>query len=450
MVTFQEHLSSLSNIIWGEYLLIPILAFVGIYLTIGLTAMPWRKIPLAMKILWQGQDEKKEQKGDISPFQALMTELAATVGTGNIVGVATAIYFGGPGAIFWMWIIALFGMATKYSEAVLAVTYREKDKNGNYVGGPMYYIKNGLNKHWRWMAGLFAFFGMFAAFGIGNMVQSNSVADEMFTTFKIPFWLTGITMSICVSVVIIGGVKSIAKVASKLIPFMAITYVLAALFIVLINFEKMPGVVTLIIDSAFNGAAASGGFLGASVWMAIRMGFARGIFSNEAGLGSASIAHAAAKTSNPVNQGMIAMLGVFIDTIIICSLTAFVILLTGAFESGHEGASMTSLAFSTALYGYGGYIVSFGLILFAFTTILGWSYYGERCASYLFGIRIIFIYRIFWIIAIFTGAIIKLEIVWIFADIANGLMALPNLIALLLLSPIIFIKTKDYFKKYNG
>ena len=213
----------------------------------------------------------------------------------------------------------------------------------------------------------------------------------MFTTFKIPFWLTGITMSICVSVVIIGGVKSIAKVASKLIPFMAITYVLAALFIVLINFEKMPGVVTLIIDSAFNGAAASGGFLGASVWMAIRMGFARGIFSNEAGLGSAPIAHAAAKTSNPVNQGMIAMLGVFIDTIIICSLTAFVILLTGAFESGHEGASMTSLAFSTALYGYGGYIVSFGLILFAFTTILGWSYYGERCASYLFGIRIIFI-----------------------------------------------------------
>ncbi|MAJ90877.1 MAG: sodium:alanine symporter family protein [Legionellales bacterium] len=449
MTTFQDNLSILSSVIWGEYLLIPILAFVGIYLTIGLIAMPWRKLPLAVQILWQGRKKENKESGDISPFQALMTELSATVGTGNIVGVATAIYFGGPGAIFWMWIIALFGMATKYSEAVLAVTYREKNENGDFVGGPMYYIKNGLNKNWRWMAGLFAFFGMFAAFGIGNMVQSNSVADEMFTTFKIPFWLTGMVMSLCVSIVIIGGVKRIAKVASKLIPFMAIIYVFAALIIVLINYDKIPSVVMLIIQSAFNGAAASGGFLGASVWMAIRMGFARGIFSNEAGLGSGPIAHAAAKTNNPVNQGMIAMLGVFVDTIIICSLTAFVILLTGAFESGHKGASMTSLAFSTGLYGYGGYIVSFGLILFAFTTILGWSYYGERCASYLFGIKIIFLYRFFWIIATFIGAVIKLELVWIFADIANGLMALPNLIALLLLSPVIFIKTKHYFNRHS-
>ena len=447
MVGLQEQLEILRDFIWGEYLLIPILAFVGVYLTIGLFAMPWRKIPLAISILWQGRDTTTQQKGDITPFQALMTELSATVGTGNIVGVATAIYFGGPGAIFWMWVIALFGMATKYAEAVLAITYRETDKNGNYVGGPMYYIRNGLGKNWRWMSGVFAFFAMFAAFGIGNMVQSNSVADEMFSTFQIPFWLTGLTMSIFVSIVIIGGVKRIAKVASKLIPLMAITYVITALIIVVINYNKIPEVITLIIESAFHGSSASGGFLGATVWMAIRMGFARGIFSNEAGLGSAPIAHAAAKTNNPVNQGMIAMLGVFIDTIIICSLTAFVILLSGAFESGAKGASMTSLAFSTELHGYGGYIVSFGLILFAFTTILGWSYYGERCASYLLGIKIIPIYRFLWIAATFMGAIIKLELVWIFADIANGLMALPNLIALLLLSPIIFTKTRHYFSK---
>ncbi len=447
MTEIQEKLLVLRDFIWGEYLLIPLLAFVGIYLTIGLFAIPWRKMLLAISILWVGRRKTTGQNGDITPFQALMTELSATVGTGNIVGVATAIYFGGPGAIFWMWIIALFGMATKYAEAVLAVTYREKDSNGNYVGGPMYYIRNGLGENWRWMAGVFAFFAMFAAFGIGNMVQSNSVADEMFSTFQIPFWLTGLMMAVLVSVVIIGGVKRIAKVASKLIPLMAITYIITALIIVAINLDKIPGVITLIVESAFHGSAASGGFLGASVWMAIRMGFARGIFSNEAGLGSAPIAHAAATTSNPVNQGMIAMLGVFIDTIIICSLTAFVILLTGAFESGAKGASMTSLAFSSGLYGYGGYVVSFGLIFFAFTTILGWSYYGERCASYLLGIRIIPIYRLIWISAIFVGAIIKLEVVWVLADIANGLMALPNLIALLFLSPIVFVKTRYYFQK---
>tara|TARA_B100001250_G_C19776670_1_gene779880 strand:+ start:225 stop:1571 length:1347 start_codon:yes stop_codon:yes gene_type:complete len=447
MTELQEKLTALRDFIWGEYLLIPLLAFVGIYLTIGLFAMPWRKIPLAISVLWGGRKKRVEQKGDITPFQALMTELAATVGTGNIVGVATAIYFGGPGAIFWMWIIALFGMATKYAEAVLAVTYREKDKNGNYVGGPMYYIRNGLGKNWQWMSGTFAFFAMIAAFGIGNMVQSNSVADEMFSTFQIPFWLTGLIMSILVSIVIIGGVKRIAKVASKLIPLMAITYITTALIIVMINLDRIPEIITLIVESAFHGAAASGGFLGASVWMAIRMGFARGIFSNEAGLGSAPIAHAAAETNNPVNQGMIAMLGVFIDTIVICSLTAFVILLTGAFESGAKGASMTSLAFSSALYGYGGYVVSFGLVLFAFTTILGWSYYGEKCASYLLGTRVVLFYRFFWISAIFIGAIIKLELVWLLADIANGLMALPNLIALLFLSPIVIVKTRIYFLK---
>ena len=445
MSWLQENLNIASSIIWGEYLLIPLLAIVGIYLTFGLRAMPWRKIPLAFQALWQGRKESSQNNGDISPFAALMTALSATVGTGNIAGVATAIYFGGPGAIFWMWIIAIFGMATKYAEAVLAVSYREKDALGNYVGGPMYYIRNGLGENWRWMAAAFAFFAMIAAFGIGNMVQSNSVADEVYSSFAIPTWLTGGVMAIVAALVIIGGVKRISQVAAKLVPFMAAVYIIAALAIVLMNIEQLPAAFLLIIESAFSGSAASGGFLGASIWMAIRWGFARGIFSNEAGLGSAPIAHAAAQTNDPVKQGMVAMLGTFIDTLILCSLTAFVIIITGAWDSGLQGAPMSSLAFSIGLFGYGGYVVTFGLVLFAFTTILGWSYYGERCASYLFGTGIIIYYRIFWIVAIFIGAIIKLEMVWTFADIFNGLMALPNLIALLLLSPIVFSKTRNYF-----
>ena len=450
MPWLQDNLNTLSGIIWGEYLLIPLLTIVGIYLTIGLRAMPWQKIPQAIHTLWQGRIDSPHTKGDISPFQALMTALSATIGTGNIAGVATAIYFGGPGAIFWMWVIALFGMATKYAEAVLAVSYRETDALGNYVGGPMYYIRNGLGESWRWMAAAFAFFAMFAAFGIGNMVQSNSVADEIYARFDVPTWLTGITMAILAALVIIGGVKRIAQVASKLVPFMALVYVVAALAIVFINIEKLPAAIALIINSAFSGSAASGGFLGATIWMAIRWGFARGIFSNEAGLGSAPIAHAAAQTNDPVKQGMVAMLGTFIDTLIICSLTAFVIILTGAWESGLKGVTMSSHAFSAGLYGYGGYIVSFGLVLFAFTTILGWSYYGERSAEYLFGTKIIKPYRFLWIIAIFIGAVIKLELVWTLADVLNGLMALPNLVALLLLSPIVFSKTRQYFNNKNS
>ena len=444
MSWLQDKLNTLSGIIWGEYLLIPLLAIVGIYLTIGLYAMPWRKIPLAFQTLWQGRKESHGQ-GDITPFQALMTALSATVGTGNIAGVATAIYFGGPGAIFWMWVIALFGMATKYAEAVLAVSYRQTDELGNYVGGPMYYIRNGLGDKWRWMATAFAFFAMFAAFGIGNMVQSNSVADEINATFSIPTWITGLVIATLAALVIIGGVKRIAQVAAKLVPFMAIAYVLAALAIVFLNIDKLPDAITLIVNSAFSGTAASGGFLGATIWMAIRWGFARGIFSNEAGLGSAPIAHAAAKTNDPVKQGMVAMLGTFIDTIIICSLTALVIIMTGTWDSGLKGVSMSSQAFSAGLYGYGGYVVSFGIIFFAFTTILGWSYYGERSAEYLFGAKIIKPYRLLWVAAIFIGAIMKLELVWTFADVLNGLMALPNLVALLLLSPVVFSKTRQYF-----
>ena len=443
MQVLQNILDRLAGIIWGEYVLIPFLALVGIYLTIGLRAMPWLHFPRACKRLWQGRIAV-DKEGDISPFQALMTELSATIGTGNIAGVATAIYFGGPGAIFWMWVVALFGMATKYAEAVLAVRYREVDSLGNYVGGPMYYIKNGLGPRWYWLGILFSLFGMLAAFGIGNMVQSNTVAHELETTFALPAWITGTVLALLAAAVILGGIRRIAEVAGKLVPFMAIVYFTGALVILLLQFNKIPAAIVLIVTDAFSGTAASGGFAGATVWMAIRWGFARGIFSNEAGLGSTPIVHAAAKTNNPVRQGMIAMLGPMIDTLIICTMTALVIVVTGVWNSGQVGAPLSSLAFTTGLPGPGGYIVSFGLILFAFTTILGWSYYGERCAEYLFGVKIIKPYRIIWIIAIFIGSTRDLNLVWAFADVLNGLMAIPNLIALLLLSPVVFAVTREY------
>jgi len=444
MQALQDLLDELSGIIWGEYVLIPLLALVGLYLTFGLKAMPWRLTAKAFSMLWQGRKPDAASEGEISPFQALMTALSATIGTGNIAGVATAIYFGGPGAIFWMWVIALFGMATKYAEAVLAVKYREVDALGNHVGGPMYYIKNGLGENWAWLGMAFALFGMIAAFGIGNMVQSNTVASELYASFQVPPWITGIVMATLTGAVILGGIKRIAKVAEKLVPFMASAYILGALIIIIINISAVPAALLLIVEDAFTGTAAEGGFLGATVMMAVRWGFARGIFSNEAGLGSAAIAHAAAKTNNPVRQGMIAMLGTFIDTIIICSMTALVIILTGAWDSGIKGAPMSSLAFNTGFAG-GGYIVTFGLIIFAFTTILGWSYYGERCAEYVLGIKAIMPYRLLWVVATLTGALIKLGLVWTLADVLNGLMAIPNLIALLLLSPVIFSVTREYF-----
>jgi AGCS family alanine or glycine:cation symporter len=444
MQALQDLLDELSGIIWGEYVLIPLLALVGLYLTFGLKAMPWRLTAKAFSMLWQGRKPDAASEGEISPFQALMTALSATIGTGNIAGVATAIYFGGPGAIFWMWVIALFGMATKYAEAVLAVKYREVDALGNHVGGPMYYIKNGLGENWAWLGMAFALFGMIAAFGIGNMVQSNTVASELYASFQVPPWITGIVMATLTGAVILGGIKRIAKVAEKLVPFMASAYILGALIIIIINISAVPAALLLIVEDAFTGTAAEGGFLGATVMMAVRWGFARGIFSNEAGLGSAAIAHAAAKTNNPVRQGMIAMLGTFIDTIIICSMTALVIILTGAWDSGIKGAPMSSLAFNTGFAG-GGYIVTFGLIIFAFTTILGWSYYGERCAEYVLGIKAIMPYRLLWVVATLTGALIKLGLVWTLADVLNGLMAIPNLIALLLLSPVIFSVTHEYF-----
>ena len=440
MKAIEALLNQLSGYIWGPFMLVLLLGS-GLYLTIGLKAMPWRRLMTAFRLLWQGR--RSEESGDITPFQALMTSLSATIGTGNIAGVATAIALGGPGAVFWMWLTALFGMATKYSEAVLAVKYREVDSLGKQVGGPMYYIRNGLGERWCWLATLFALFGMIASFGIGNMVQANSVADAVEATFEVPLWATGLVLTLLTGIVILGGIQRIAKVASGLVPLMAFAYLAAALTVIILQIDQLPAALKLIVTSAFSGSAALGGFAGASIWAAMRFGVARGIFSNEAGLGSAPIAHAAAQTDSPVQQGMIAMLGTFIDTLVICTVTALVIVMSGAWQSGESGAELSTLAFDTHLPGIGGAIVAAGLAVFAFTTILGWSYYGERCAEYLFGVRAILPFRLLWVVAVPLGALGQLELIWLMADVMNGLMAIPNLVALLLLSPVIFRLTRE-------
>jgi AGCS family alanine or glycine:cation symporter len=396
-------------------------------------------------MLWQGR--KGQGEGDISAFNALMTSLSATIGTGNIAGVATAIFLGGPGALFWMWCTALVGMATKYAEAVCAVRFRETDDRGLHVGGPMYYIKNGLGEKWAWLGTLFAVFGAIAGFGIGNTVQANSVADAMHSTFGVYEPITGLIIMIAVALVLVGGINRIAEVAGKLVPFMAIAYVSAGLLILVINIGDIPAAFGLVIHHAFTPTAAQGGFAGAAVWAAIRFGVARGVFSNEAGLGSAPIAHAAAKTNDPVRQGTVAMLGTFIDTIIICSITGLVIITSGAWTSGETGAALSTRAYETALPGIGHYIVTIGLALFAFTTLLGWSYYGERCVQFLFGSKSITPFRLLWIFAIPVGASADLDFVWLVADTLNALMAIPNLVALLLLSPVVFALTREYFRK---
>ena len=443
MKTLESSLNLLSSFIWGPVMLAFLLG-VGIYLMFGLKAFPWRYTVKSFVILWKGR--QIDQDGEISPYQALMTSLSATIGTGNIAGVATAIAMGGPGAVFWMWVTALFGMATKYAEAVLAVKYREVDALGHHVGGPMYYIKNGLGQKWHGLAVAFAIMGALAAFGIGNMVQANSVADAVESMFKIPVWITGVVLTLFTAIVIIGGIERVAKVASKLVPVMAIAYMGCALFVIMTNVEQIPDALMIIVNSAFTETAAVGGFVGASVWAAIRFGVARGVFSNEAGLGSAPIAHAAAQTNNPVQQGMIAMLGTFIDTLLVCTMTALVIIMTGAWESGETGAALSTAAFNSGIPGLGGYVVVLGLVVFAFTTILGWSYYGERCAEFLFGVKVIWPYRFLWLCAIPVGAMGKLAIIWLLADVLNGFMAIPNLIALALLSPVIFRATREYLK----
>jgi AGCS family alanine or glycine:cation symporter len=444
MQFLNDFISAINGIVWGPLMLLLILG-TGLYLMVGLSFMPIRRIGYSFKLLWQGRQKKGE--GDIAPFNALMTSLSATIGTGNIAGVATAIFLGGPGALFWMWCTALVGMATKYAEAVLAVKYREVDNRGLHIGGPMFYIKNGLKPHWSWLATCFALFGALAGFGIGNTIQANSVADVIHNTFAVPHMVTGITMAVLAALVLIGGIKRIASVAGKLVPLMAFFYLFAGLIILLINIETLPQTFTLIFNHAFTPIAASGGFAGAAVWAAIRFGVARGIFSNEAGLGSAPIAHAAASTNSPVQQGSIAMLGTFIDTIILCSITGLVIISTGVWTQGENGASLSSAAFESALPGVGSYIVTIGLSVFAFTTILGWSFYSEKCVEYLFGEGAITPFRVCWIIAVPIGATANLSFMWLVADTLNALMAIPNLIALILLSPVVFKLTQAHFNK---
>lgn len=445
-MNIENILNQISSHVWGPITL-SLLLGVGIYLMFLLKGFPLLKINIGLQSLFKKSDNKND--GDISPFESLMTALSGTVGTGNIAGVATAIFLGGPGAIFWMWVTALFGMATKYGEAFLAVHYREKNPSGNIVGGPMYYIKNGLDKKYHFLAYLFAFFGMIAAFGIGNSVQSNSVAQVLKIELGLSTIISGLVLALLVTLVIIGGISSIGKAASKLVPTMSLLYVFGGLYIIFANLDEIPEIFNMIISSAFSPVAASGGFAGASIWMAIRFGVSRGVFSNEAGLGSSPIAHAASKTNNPVMQGTISMLEPLIDTLLICTITSFVILIGDNWLSGVNGAALTSLAFNSGMPIVGKYIVILGLVLFAFSTIIGWSYYGEKCAEFLFGNKIIKTYRLLWILIIPIGATTDLNLIWLIADIMNGLMAIPNLIALLLLSPIIYKTTNSYLIKKN-
>lgn len=437
-----ELIQSVNSWAWGPVMLVLLLG-TGVYLSVGLRFMTLKKIPVALRLLLQGRKGKGE--GDISPFSALMTSLSATIGTGNIAGVATAVALGGPGALFWMWITALVGMATKYAEAVCAVTFREQDEKGNYSGGPMYYIRNGLHKRWHWLAYAFALFGSLAGFGLANTVQSNSVSQVLSDAFNVPPIATGLVLMALVGAVVLGGIKRIASVASLLVPMMALSYVLLSFLVILINIEQVPGALVTIFDSALNGSAAAGGFAGATVWAALRFGVARGIFSNEAGLGSAPIAHAAARTEQPVQQGMIAMLGTFIDTLVVCTMTGLVIVIMDVLPTGISGASLTSLAFANALPG-GQYIVTLGLCLFAFTTMIGWSFYGERCVVFLVGARGVMPFRVLWVVAIPIGTLVQLDLIWLIADTLNAFMAVPNLIALLLLGPLVFRVTRDYFE----
>lgn len=441
--TLEATLSTLNGIVWGPYML-ALLGGTGLYLMLGLGFLPLRKLVYGFKQLLI-PNKTTDKQGEISAFNALMTSLSATIGTGNIAGVATAIFFGGPGAIFWMWCIALVGMATKYAEAVCAVHFREQDATGQFIGGPMYYIKNGLSSKWHFLAYAFAGFGLIAGFGIGNGVQSNSVADALFESFQIDKRITAALLGSLVFICLIGGIHRISALAGKLVPFMAVAYVGACLLILISHASDLPYIFSLIFKDAFSGTAASGGFAGATLWAAIRFGVARGVFSNEAGLGSAPIAHASAKTDNAVRQGTIAMLGTFIDTIIICSMTAFVILLSGQWTSGSNGAALSTLAFEQVLPWGGAELVSISLAIFAFTTIIGWSVYGERCAQFLLGQKSILPFRILWSLMVPIGALAHLDFMWLLADTLNALMAIPNLIALLLLSPLVFKLSKKYF-----
>lgn len=428
---------------WGPPMLI-LLVGTGFWLTFSLRGLQFTKLGHALYLALVKRKEESDEPGDITHFQALMTALSATVGTGNIAGVATAIAIGGPGALFWMWITGLVGMATKYGEAVLAVKYRVIDDNGEMSGGPMYYLSKGLKLPW--LGAVFAVFAAVAAFGIGNMVQSNSVADAVEATFSVPHWLTGVVLMVCTALVVLGGIKSIGRVASILVPVMIVFYMGAALFIILMNITAVPQALALIVKQAFAPTSAVGGFAGAGIMLAIRMGVARGVFSNESGLGSAPIAAAAAQTKNPVTQALVSMTQTFIDTLVVCTMTGLVLILTNVWSNGQNGAELTTTAFSAGMP-FGGYIVTLGLVLFAYSTILGWCYYGEKSIEYLFGVKSVLPYRIVFVIFVGVGAVAKLSLVWNISDALNGLMAVPNLIGLVMLTPVIVAETKRYFQQ---
>lgn len=442
MEQLQTILGKISGFIWGPPMLF-LLVGTGIFLTILLRGLQVRKLPFALKSVLSRPAEGRKV-GDITRFQALMTALSATIGTGNIIGVATAIAIGGPGALFWMWVTAFFGMATKYAEAILAVKYRVQNENGEISGGPMYYLERGLEK--KWLGFAFALFGSIAAFGIGNMVQANALTLNIQETFGVPQLVTGGVIALLTAAVILGGIKRIGHVAAWIVPIMAGVYVLGCIVILVKNASAVPGAFALVFNSAFHPSAATGGFAGAAVSLAVRMGVARGVFSNESGLGSAPIAAAAAQVRYPAEQALVSMTGTFIDTIIVCTMTGLVLLVTGVWSTGVDAGAMTQQAFESGLGPVGGYIVTIGIVFFAYSTILGWSYYGEKCVQYITRHNAIRTYRVLWVGAIVLGSAVKLDLVFSFADIANGLMAIPNLIGLIGLSPVVVAETRRFFQ----
>lgn len=452
-------LEQISAVLWGPYVLIPLLVVTGAWLTFLLRGIQFRRLGYGLWLAFVVRKDN-EGNGDISQFQSLMTALAATVGTGNIVGVATAIALGGPGALFWLWVMGLIGMATKYAEAVLAVKYRVIDERGEASGGAMYYLSLGFRhaRIGRVLAVLFAFFTACAAFGIGNMVQANSIAAAMEQSFGVSPLVTGIVITIIAATIVLGGVRSVGRVSGVLVPVMILVYVATVLAILLLNLDRVPHALSVVIDGAFSSMAPVGGFVGATFAQAMRYGLARGIFSNEAGMGSGGIASAAAQTTEPVRQALVAMMQTFVDTVVVCGATGIAIILTGAWETGLKGVEVTQLAFNTGLHmalgstfsAVGGYIVTFTLCMFAFSTIIGWGFYGEKGVEYLLGARAVYPYRIVFLMSTVLGAVAQLTLVWTFADVMNGLMALPNLVGLLALSTVVLAETRSHFARHPG
>ncbi|CCG19146.1 putative sodium/alanine symporter [Taylorella asinigenitalis 14/45] len=440
MEQFNQLINTVSGFVWGPIML-TLLVGTGILYTIRLAFLQFRLLPFALKQAFTSRDESDGHEGDVSHFGALMTALSATIGTGNIAGVATAVVLGGPGAIFWMWVTAIFGLATKYAEAILAVKYRIVNEKGEMSGGPMYYLERGCKM--KWLAVLFAFFAIVASFGIGSSVQSNSVAASVQTSLNIDPWITGVVLTVLTAIVVLGGIKSISRAASIIVPIMAVVYVLGGLFIIFSNVDLLVPAIKSIISDAFTGEAVAGG----AVYAVIRYGVARGVFSNEAGMGSAPIAAAAAKTDHPGRQALISMTGTFLDTIVVCSITGIVLVMGDMFIGGETGAALTTSTFEAMLPGLGGALVTFGLVFFAYSTILGWCYYGEKCATYLFGERALNIYRLVYVATVMMGTVLSLDLVWNLADTFNGLMAIPNLIGLIILSGVVVKETKDFLDK---